>query len=180
MNEQHSADLVALESAGIGMILGCVAAGAVLIWFGVFALDPSWTAGPAGGHGWIKFALEAIVWLTQHASPLVSGSILIGLGLLCLAFAVLCILHGIYWREPQLIVDANGIESRSDDGKGRLAWAEIVSVRVNDGVLRVNGSGGADISVATGDIDKTANEIFAAIARHRPELLPTDSRLATA
>jgi len=170
MTERQSADFVALESFGIAMILGAAAAGAVLVWFGVLALDPSWTAGRAGGHGWVKFAFEAVAWLTQHASPLVRGGILIGLGVLCLAFALLGVLNGIYWRKPQLIVDANGIESRSDDGKGRLAWADIASARVIDGVLRVNGSGGADISVATGAIDKSVDEVFAAIARHRPGL----------
>jgi hypothetical protein len=53
-------------------------------------------------------------------------------------------------------------------------------VRVIDDVLRVNGSGGTDIGVATGDIDKSTQEIFAAIAHHRPELLPADSRAVAA
>ena len=175
MSEQQPADFVAFEDFGIGIILGYAAAGAALIWFGILALDPSWTAKTPGGHGSIKVFLEAIIWLTQHVPPLVSGSILIGLGLLSLACATIGILHGIYWREPQLIVDANGIESRSDDGEGRLAWDDIASVRASDGVLRVNGNGGTDISVATDEIDKSVNAVFAAIARHRPDLLPAGS-----
>jgi hypothetical protein len=180
MTDQQAADFVAVEKVGIAMILGFAAAGAFLLWIGILALDPSWTAGTSGGHGWVKFAFETIIWLTQHASPLVRGSILIGLGVLCLAFALLGVLNGIYWREPQLIVDANGIESRSKDGKGRLAWADIASVRVIDDVLRVNGSGGADISVPADGIDKTVDEVLAAIARHRPDLLPAGSSLVAA
>ena len=180
MTDQKPADFVAFEDPGIKIILGYAAAGAVLISFGVLALDPSWTAKTPGGHGSIKVFLEAIIWLTQHVPPLVSGIILIGLGVLSLACAGVGVLYGIYWREPQLIVDANGIESRSDDGEGRLAWDDIASVRASDGVLRVNGKAGTDISVATDDINKTVDEVFAAVARHRPDLLPAGSRLAAA
>jgi hypothetical protein len=146
--------------------------GAFLVWVGIQAPDPAWVAARAGGHGWMKFGLEAIAWIGGHTSPAVRATIIIGLEAVCLAFALLGVLNNIYWREPQLIVDAAGIESRGDEGKGRLAWPDIASVRVIDGVLRVSGAGGTDISVATGDIDKDVGQIFAVIARHRPELLP--------
>jgi hypothetical protein len=128
----------------------------------------------------MKLGLEAIAWIGAHTSPAVRATVIIGLGVACLAFALLGGLNNIYWREPRLIVDAAGIEIRSDEGKGRLAWPDIASVRVIDGVLRVSGAGGTDISVATGDNDKDVAQIFAAIARHRPELLPAGTGAAAA
>jgi len=172
--QQGQADLIANEKIELAMILGFLAAGAFLVWVGIKALDPAWVAGTRG-RGWMKLVLEAIAWIGGHTSPGLRATIFIGLGAVCLAIALLGVLNNIYWREPQLIVDAAGIESRSDKGKGRVAWPDIASVRVIDGVLRVSGTVGTDISVAIGDIDKDERQIFAAIARHRPGLLPAST-----
>ena len=59
-------------------------------------------------------------------------------------------------------------------------FAPLTKLRASDGVLRVNGKGGTDISVAIDDVNKTVDEIFAAVARHRPDLLPAGGRLAAA
>jgi hypothetical protein len=82
------------------------------------------------------------------------------------------------WREPQFIVDANGVESLNEKGKGRLAWKDIAMVRLVDDALRVTSTGGAAISVKIKEIDKKPPEIFAAIGRHRPDVLPADGRRA--
>jgi hypothetical protein len=174
-----SADLIATEKVDIVTPLVCLGIGGLLVWFGIRALDPAWTI-QLGAHGFGGLALGALKWLSTLVSPTVRGIAIIGAGVLALLFAVFGMLRNMYWRDPMLIIDANGIESLDGKGKGRLAWKDVATVRVVDDVLRVNGAGGNDISVETEDLDKDEEAIFSAIRRHRPDVLPDDSRAAAA
>jgi hypothetical protein len=173
LDAQQSAELVAKEEIAYGTMLGAAGLGGFLVWLGIQALDPTWTVGTVSGHGAIKLLKAALDWLGHHVSPTVRGSIVIGIGVLSLVLAVVMVLDAILWRKPMLIVDANGIESLSEKGKGRLAWKDITAVHQVEKTLLISGAGpGAVISVGTGEIDKTVKEIYAAIACHRPEILP--------
>ena len=179
MNAEPSADFVAKEAIDIEAILGLSGVGAFLIWFGIQALDPAWSVDSGRGLKIINLIKTALASLADY--PTVRGSIIIAVGALSLLLGLFLALQSIFWREPRLIVDANGIECFDEEGKGRLAWNDIASVRVIDDVLRVSGRGGSDISVKTKEIDKSVKEVFAAIGRYRPDVLPADPpRPATA
>ena len=179
MIAEPSADFVAMELMDIEPIIGFPIVGGFLIWLGIEALDPAWGVEATQGLKVINLFKAALAWLADY--PIVRGSVVIGVGALFLLLGLFLALHALFWRDPQLIVDANGIESLSEEGKGRLAWKDIAAVRVIDDILRVTGTDGVDLSVKTKEIDKSTKEIFAAIARHRAEVLPADaSRPATA
>ena len=173
MDPQPSADLVAKEEIAYGVILGYAGVGGFLVWLGILALDPAWTVGTISGHGVIKLLKAMVSWLSDKVSPTVRGSIIIGVGALLLLLAIMIVIDAIFWRKPKLIIDADGIESLTDDGKGRLAWKDITGVHEVEKTLLITGAGpGATIKVGTKEIDKTVKEIYAAIRRYRPEVLP--------
>jgi hypothetical protein len=180
MNEKPPADLVAIEKPDFLTPLIFLAIAGFFVWLGIRTLDPAWATGTVHGRWFVKFGWDALVWLNQHASPIVRLVVVFGLTALSLLVAVLVVLDNLYGREKLFIVDADGIESLSEKGKGRLSWKDIATVRVADDVVRVNGAGGKDIGVGTDEIDKDTKEIFAAIARHRPEVLPAENRPAGA
>ena len=176
MNAEPSAGFIAKEAVEVEAPLAFLVVGGFLIWLGIQALDPAWIVDNAKGPGFLRIAREALAWLSQYVSAPARGSIIIALGAVSLLLAVLGALYSTLWRDPQLIVDANGIERSSAEGKGRLAWKDIMTVRVIDDDLLVIGTGSAHLSVKTKEIDKSVPEIFSAIARYRPEVLPADKR----
>jgi len=176
MSAEASDKFVAKEAVEVGVILGGFAGGGVLLWTGVQAFDPAWVAEKPHSHGLLGILWAGFDLLSEHISPTARGIVLIVTGMALAGIGVLALLDAIYWRAPRLVVDTDGIESLSERGKGRLAWKDIASVRVIDGILTVSGSAGNDVSVKIADIDATADEVFAAVARHRPQLLPADKR----
>jgi hypothetical protein len=173
VDSQSPAELVAKQEVEYGAIVGAIAVGVVLIYLGIAAFDPTWKVGPITGHAVVKVFKIALAWLSEHTSAPVRGSIVIGVGVLSFLLAILLVLDAVLWRKPLLIVDADGVESLSEKGKGRLAWKDISAVHEIEKTLVINGAGpDAMISVGTEEIDKTVDEIYAVIAHHRPEVLP--------
>jgi hypothetical protein len=170
-SSEPAADLIARESIDVVSPLFCLGIGGYLVFLGMSAFDPTWVPGKGSGRGVFRLISDAMGWLSSHSTPTVTGITVVAVGAMLLLVALLLTLNAIYWRDLLLIVDAAGIESLSGEGKGRLAWKEVSTVRVVDGVLRVNGTSGRDISVAIGEVDKSRAQILAAISRYRHDAL---------
>jgi hypothetical protein len=106
-----------------------------------------------------------------------------GIGILFFALAALSLAATVWQLRRRLnpnvdvIVDAEGIASQqSFRGRGRLAWSEISKLEIRyQNVLYVYGMPAAGkakwLSINTAQIDVPAADLFAAIARHRPDLV---------
>ena len=173
LDARPSQDFVVREEVAYGVILGMTATGGFLVWLGIQALDPAWSAGKIGGHGIFRLAKELLGWLSDAVSPTVRGSIVIAIGVLALMVAILIVLEALLWRKTVLIVDADGIEGAAGEGTTRLAWKDITAIHEVDKTLLICGRVPEDaITIGTGELDKTIKQIYAAIARYRPEVLP--------
>jgi hypothetical protein len=180
LDARPSQDFVVKEEVAYGVILGMTATGGFLVWLGIQALDPAWSAGKSG-HGVFKLAKELISWLGDLVSPMARGSIVIVIGVLILALATLVVLEALLWRKTVLIVDADGVEGVAGEGANRLAWKDITAIHEVDKTLLICGRTPEDaITIGTGELDKTIKQIYAAIARYRPEVLPAHDRPAGA
>jgi hypothetical protein len=181
MDAQPSTDFVVREEIAYGAILGMAGLGGFLVWLGIEALNPAWAVDKIGGHGIFRLAKELLKWLGDSVSPMVRGSIVIAIGVLALLLVILMVLEALLWRETVLIVDADGIEGTSEETTTRLPWKDVTAVHEVDKTLLICGQGpDAAISVGTGGIDKTVKQIYAAIARYRPQVLPGHDRAAGA
>jgi hypothetical protein len=181
LNARTSQDFVVREEVAYGAILGTTAVGGFLVWLGIQALDPAWSVGKISAHGIFRLGKDLLRWLGDTVSPTARGCIVIAIGVVALVLAILMVLDALLWRKTVLIVDADGIEGASDEGTTRLAWKDITAVYEDDQTLLIcDRDPDPAISIGTDELDKTVKQIYAAIARYRPEVLPGHDRTAGA
>jgi len=106
--------------------------------------------------------------------PLARAAFFFACAAACVVIAMLQL-----WRrlKPQIEVEADlqGITSHLFWGRGQLRWADIMTLERNGNWLFVRGKGANNkpkkLVIDTGGIDAPIDNLYAIIARHRPDLL---------
>jgi hypothetical protein len=136
-------------------------AAALLIWVGIESLATD-------------FAVRGRGSFLNAAPPWLRGAFFFGCAAACIAIGMLPL-----WRKlnPKVEVEADpqGITSHLFWGRGQLRWADIMMLERKGNWLFVRGKGANDkpkkLVIDTVGIDAPIDNLYAIIARHRPDLL---------
>jgi hypothetical protein len=154
-------DFVARSRPRMWVVIVLALATALLLYMGIESLGTDFAVKGRGA-----FLNELPPWM-RAGFFLACAAVCLGIGLLQL------------WRKlsPQIEVEADpqGITSHLFWGKGQLPWADIEALERKGNWLFVRGTGPnakpKKLVIDTTGIDAPIDNLYAIIARHRPDLL---------
>ena len=155
------AEFVARSRPRMWAVVVLALAAALLIYVGIESLATD-------------FAVRGRGAFLNDAPPWLRGVFFFGCAAVCVVIGMLQL-----WRKlsPQIEVEADrqGITSHLFWGRGRLPWADIMALERKGNWLFVRGRGANDkpkkLVIDTAGVDAPIDNLYAIIARHRPDLL---------
>jgi hypothetical protein len=161
MTSETYQEFVAHSRPRMWAVIVLALASALLVYVGWESLGPDFSVKGRGA-----FLNEAPPWLR--------GIFFFGIAAVCLGLGMLQLRRKL---SPQVEVEADpqGIISHLIWGKGQLRWADIVALERKGNWLFVRGTGAnakpKKLVIDTAGIDAPIDNLYAIIARHRPDLL---------
>ena len=161
MTSEANQEFVARSRPRMWAVIVLALAAALLIYVGIESLAPDFSMRGRGA-----FLNEMPIWFR--------GTFFFGIAAVCLGLGMLQLRRKL---SPQVEVEADpqGITSHLFWGKGQLRWADIVALERKGNWLFVRGTGPdakpKKLVIDTTGIDAPIDNLYAIIARHRPDLL---------
>jgi hypothetical protein len=154
-------EFVARSRPRMWAVIVLALAAALLIWVGIESLSTD-------------FAVKGKGAFLNEAPPWLRGAFFFGCAALCVLLGILQL-----WRKlsPKIEVEADpqGITSHLFWGRGQLRWSDIMMLERKGNWLYVRGKGANEkpkkLIINTTGIDAPIDNLYAIIARHRPDLL---------
>jgi hypothetical protein len=161
MPSEANLEFVARTRRRIWIVFTLTIGAAILIFVGIHSLEPDFSVGGRG-----SFLNDIPPWLR--------AAFFIGCAVPCVGIVIMQMWLNIY---PKIEVEAGpqGITSHAIWGKGQLRWADIMALERKGNWLFVRGTGpnakSKKLVIDTAGIDAPIDNLYALIARHRPDLL---------